>query len=238
MKKLLSLTALLLSVNGIASAATIQVTMSFSSTTSYLSNFANGAGTSVVPPLVAPALASNRMVWGLLIDVSGNGFSGAGATSPLRGGFSLAANANGLVTTTTTNGSDSVASDDILVINSSVMAVNTTATPPDSSLTNMNRVLGFGSLNLTDSMQGKPMALIWFDTVTIGSTASNGMKYGVFNLGLNTPTVAGNPSFASNFSGADSLKTMDFTLGTPIPETSTSLLGAIGALALLRRRRN
>ena len=38
--------------------------------------------------------------------------------------------------------------------------------------------------------------------------------------------------------GSDSSVTPGFATAAPVPETSTSLLGAIGALALLRRRRN
>jgi hypothetical protein len=44
---------------------------------------------------------------------------------------------------------------------------------------------------------------------------------------LNVPTT-----------NTDSSITPGFAMAAPIPETSTSLLGAIGALALLRRRRN
>lgn len=232
MKKLLLTTTFLGALIGITSAATIQVTLQFSSTTQYLSNFANGEGSAI------SSTGANRLVWGLLVDVNNNGFNGALDTSPYRGGFSLTAASDGLVTTTTSNGSNTVLSDDMLWIAGAVMASSTVASPPDSSLTNMNRVTSLTSMNLTDSMQGKPLAVIWFDSLTVGSTASTGMKYGVFNTGLLTPTTPGTIPLAGNFGGADSLKTMGFTLGTPIPETSTSLLGAIGALALLRRRRN
>jgi len=64
------------------------------------------------------------------------------------------------------------------------------------------------------------------------------------NVGLANTTTAnklpgadGSYSYASVFDGPDAAKNMAYTLGVAVPEASTALLGALGALGLLRRRR-
>lgn len=207
------------------------VTLQFSSTTNYLSNFANASGTAIASD------GSNRMVWGLIVDTLGNGFGGASAATPYRHGFSLAGNTTGISLTTTTDGLDTVASDDVLFIASAVMASSTAATPPDSSLTNMNRVLSFTSMNYGGGVaQGMSYAIVWFDQLALGGTSLEGQKYGIFATGLLLPADPGTYNVSASFAGADPLKTMDYVL--TVPEPSAALLGALGVLGLLRRRRN
>ena len=94
--------------------------------------------------------------------------------------------------------------------------------------------------------------VIWFDVTALSGTSATGTKYGMFEIPSTPITVAAGTTIAGNtlgadpgtynyspaWAGADTLKPMSFTLGEAVPETSTSLLGALGALALLRRRRN
>ncbi len=54
----------------------------------------------------------------------------------------------------------------------------------------------------------------------------------------NTSVVFGNTGGDVKTTNADSSVNASWQTAAPVPETSTSLLGAIGALALLRRRRN
>lgn len=220
------------------SVANAAVTLSFSNATNWLSDFQNGSGSSL--DTVGIAGQENRLVWGILVDGGRDGFDGASATNPYAGGFSLAANTAGLAL----NLHNSTATDDVLYIASAVMASSTAALANEGPA-GINRILTFTGLNFNATLgsgEADPYAIIWFDALALSGTANNGMKYGIFQLpaAINTlpPDGTNASTYPSQFAGVDSSKTMDFTLGTPIPETSTSLLGAIGALALLRRRRN
>jgi hypothetical protein len=57
-------------------------------------------------------------------------------------------------------------------------------------------------------------------------------------LRSNTTTLFGTDVANVPTTNSDASTTPGWAMAAPIPETSTSLLGAIGALALLRRRRN
>jgi len=227
--------------------ANAAITITFSNnTTGALSNFLNGAGSSTDPTNVA-----NRMVWGILVDAAGDGFDAITSSTSYDNGFSLAANANGFALNLNTT----VATDDVLYVASAVMASSNTAinTPLGEVPANQNRLLSFTGFNYNTVLgvnAGDRIAIIWFDTLTLGGTAADQLKYGIYELpnvsydgGTNFANVlttdnGGAYVFASAFAGADSAKSMGYTLGSPIPEPSAALLGAIGALGLLRRRRN
>jgi hypothetical protein len=130
------------------------------------------------------------------------------------------------------------ATDDRLYISTNLMTVNGTG---DGSTgfarpTNLNSLLYNNGVTAGDSF-----ALIWFDyTTKTGQAVATGDKFGMLSLpGFVLPADAGSSSsFASLGAGVDPARPANLAFGAPIPETSTSLLGAIGALALLRRRRN
>ncbi len=232
--KLLSLITTALLAN-IASGA---VTLSFSNSTNWLSNFANGSGSSIDTPGIAGS--ENRMVWGIIVDADNDGFAGANAANPYDDGFSLAANTTGILLNNTNGGS----SGDVLYIASALMASSTTALAGEG-VANVNRLLTFSGLTFNSTLgagAGDKFAIVWFDKLALGGTATEGMKYGIFELPDaidNLPSDGTNAStFPAQFAGVDELKTMGFAAGSAVPETSTSLLGALGALALLRRRRN
>ncbi|GAA5128751.1 PEP-CTERM sorting domain-containing protein [Luteolibacter yonseiensis] len=212
----------------LCSAANGAVSLQFSDTNNVLTNFLNGAGNN-----------TTGMVWGILVDTQGNGFAG-GNYDP---GFSLAATTNAL-TLTVSNG---LASDDRLFIASANMV--TTTTTADETPAGMNRILTMGNMNINSPVAfGQSYAIIWFDTTTRPTATTDGLKYGIFvppatNVGLANTTTAnklpgadGTFSYAAIFDGPDAPKTMDYVLG--VPEPSALALGAIGALGLLRRRRN
>jgi hypothetical protein len=210
--------------------ANATVTIQFTTINGSLSNFNNGAGTSVDVANVA-----NRLVWGILVDAGSDGFDGI--SSAYDDGFSLAANASG----TALNLHTGAATDDVLYINSAVMASSNSAVNSPSAgevPANQNRLLTFTGFTFTGSVTaGDSLAIMWFDTTTLGGTAASGLKYGIFQIGNVLPTDdGGSYDFGASFAGADTAKSMNFQLGV-IPEPSTLMLSALGVLALLRRRR-
>ena len=226
----MKITLAIASLIGLAGLAQAAVTLQFSDTSNYLSNFANGAGSSTA------ADASNRMVWGIIVDGGVDGFNGANAVTQYKSGFSLASNNTGIALSTTTTGADTIATNDVLYIAGALMASNSSAL--DGAPVNMNRLLAFSNLTYGGNVAaGKSFAIVWFDKLALGGTATTGMKYGVFATGLALPADPGTYNLSSNFAGADPLKTQAFVVDA-VPEPSAALLGAIGALGLLRRRRN
>lgn len=210
--------------------------MQMSGTTSFATNFQNGTGSNTA-----------TMVWGIVIDTTGNGFAGTGA-NPYSGGFTYAGNSASPFQLSTVGGG---LSDDYLVISTNLM--NLTTNTNDSQPGGINRITNISSLNYINGISaGDTFRVIWFDVTALSGTATTGTKYGMYEMPSTVITVAAGTNIAGNtlgadpgtynyspaWSGADASKPMEFTLGVPIPETSTSLLGAIGALALLRRRRN
>lgn len=238
----MKITLIIASVLGMAGLTQAAVTLQFSDTTNYLTNFATGAGSTSTTPGAAAASAiatngSNRMVWGIIVDGGTDGFNGASGLTPYKSGFSLAANTSGISLSTTTTGLDSVSTNDVLYIAGAVMASNSSAL--DGSSLNMNRLLSFTGLTYSGAVaQGKSFAIVWFDKTALGGNSTDGLQYGVFATGLTLPADPGTYNLASNFAGGDAVKTQAYALNTIVPEPSSALLGMVGALGLLRRRRN
>lgn len=201
-------------------------------------SFSN-AGTPALATNFQDSLGSNvsGLIWGVVIDTTGNGF----ATSNWNSGFTYTTgNTTGITLQAITGG----ATDDVLFINATTM---TSANGADSSVVGAGRVNTISSVDFSSnpSWAGKAFAIIWFDRTTIANSVSTtGQKFGLVTTG-----TVGSPAFllpASNgdvvdysnaFVGTDPAKPMSFQFGA-IPEPSTALLGAVGALGLLRRRRN
>ncbi len=199
------------------------VTLQFASTTAVLTNLQNSSG------------ATNQtLVWGIVIDTTGNGFSGDYIPGISVSDNGVANSPNGQFLSTSSG-----VTDDLLVISQNLMTLSGTG---DGS-TGFARPTNLTGLNFLNGVsQGDAFALIWFDyTTKTGQASANGDKYGLLGNGAFViPADSGSSvSFASNFSGADAARPANLTFGTaPIPEPSAALLGAIGALGLLRRRRN
>jgi len=200
------------------------MTLQFASTSAVLTNLQNSSG------------ATNQtLVWGILVDTTGNGFQ-AGQYLP---GALVADNAtanrpNGQFLSTSTG-----VTDDLLVISQNLMSLSGTG---DSS-TGFARPTNLTGLNYTNGVsQNDSFAIVWFDyTTKNGATQAfvNGDKYGLLtNAAFVLPADSGSSlSYASNFTGADTARPANLTFGEAIPEPSAALLGAVGALGLLRRRR-
>lgn len=212
------LTLIALALTGITQAAS---TIAFSGTTNYATNFLDGSG-----------VATSKLIWGIVVDTTGNGF----AEGQYKAGFSLAAgsgtNAGAPVQLSTSSGF----TDDYLIVSGNIMNLTTNTT--DGGTAGINRITGLNSFSYAPGMEGgDTYKVIWFDATALGGTSAAGLKYGTFKTTtLNTIPADPTPSinYQAAFAGADAPKTMEFAL---IPETSTALLGALGALGLLRRRR-
>jgi len=181
---------------------------------------------------------TSTLVWGIVVSTTNSIFEGIASGNYYdHTGLVVSDNValpNGQALTV--NGG--TATDDRLYISSNLMSLSGTG---DGSTgfarpTNLNSLLYNNGVSAGDSF-----ALIWFDyTTKTGQAVASGDKFGMLTLaGFVLPADAGSStSFASLGAGADPARPANISFGAPIPETSTSLLGAIGALALLRRRRN
>lgn len=222
MKKILSLSFVVFAASfGVSQAA---MTLQFASTSAVLTNLQNSAG-----------LSNQTLVWGIVVDTGNNGFlsglygnNGLSFTDNSAGGLP-----NGQFLSIANGGLET---DDRLYISTNLMTLSGTG---DNS-TGFARPTNLSGLNYTNGVtQGDAFALIWFDvTSKTGQTVELGAKYGFLtNPGFVIPADAGSSvSFATLFTGADDARPANLALG--IPEPSAALLGAIGALGLLRRRRN
>ncbi len=187
-------------------------------TLTYASNWGdiNGTGTS-------------QMAWGVLVDTTGNGFlasfggySGQGATLTAGGAQTLLQNGTFQPT------------DDLLFMSPSLMSlVNNTN---DSGVVGQNKILAIANIPLTNGVTtGDHFAVVWFDMSQSGSSLQ-GRHFGIYEDAIFTiPGDAATQPYTTAFSGADPLKPMNGLFD--VPEPSTLLLSALGALGLIRRRR-
>lgn len=213
--------------------ANAAVTITVSNTSSVLTNLVINVGDN----------NTQRLVWGIIVDGSNDG---------LQSGSYLGNGINSTVLQSKTGpqilNTSVGATDDVLYIAGSVFSTSGTG---DSS-TGKARPLSITNIamNTNGVGTGDAFSLVWFDLddtdlggTTITGTANSsvpnllpGLKYGVLGVSpQKIPTDGQTLTIAPNFTGADPERTANFTL---VPEPSAALLGAFGALGLLRRRRN
>ncbi len=213
MKSFSILAALLLG----ASAASATVTLQFTTSSIYATNFANSTG-----------VGGSTMVWGIVIDTARDGFDFNGSgyffnVSMTAGGQSLL------------DGSGAP-SDDFLFISPALM--NLVPGVNDGAAVGQNRITSivnvpYGSNGIDF---GDAFAVVWFDRTALGGAqTSYGNPFGTVTNALFTiPADASVTSYAAAFAGPDPLKPMTYAF---IPEPSCAVLGLLGAFGLLRRRR-
>jgi len=241
---------ILASALGAIAASTLPAAVSFT-----MSN-----GTAVLTNLTISGNNTQRLVWGILVDSDNNGFAGLTGNGSYIGNGTLTPLA--IMTQTgsqrlsrTPDGTSSVLTDDYLYLSNNVMA---TAGTGDSS-SGLSKTTAITNIVYTGNVTtGDPFAIVWFnlDNISLNATTLSGVPNSMvplLNFGLQYGVLTGNFSspaltmptddnttynYATNFLGADPLRTAAFTLKTVIPEPSSALLliGA-GSLLVARRRR-
>lgn len=199
----------------LASAATVNIQISQGA--NQATNFANAAGS-----------ASNGLVWGLMISSSDNVFSA------LPENFQLSNNLGGSLIPTT---------DDYFISSSIFTSQGTTADSGNFGKINIMNGIVISVPATNALVPGNRFAIVWFDSTVTSSTQAlaGGTQYGLLtNSTFVLPAAAGTTNVSSFFSASpDPVKTANtFTVPTAsVPEPSAALLGMLGALGLLRRRR-
>lgn len=229
------------------------VTLGFSTGTNAAEGFANSSG-----------IQNSNMAWGIIVDSAGDGFDGfaSASSSAVDGGTLFTSGAtydpgfflqgtsgvapNGGLPNGQLLNVGGLASDDRLFISTNLMAL----------VGGKGRITSLSAFNYAPDMAaGDNYAIVWFDTTSLSNSAATqeGLKYGAWTKPGTGPTngtilpvdpgsyttAATGPAgmFGAAGSGiGQSLKTATLVAG--VPEPSAALLGAIGALGLLRRRRN
>lgn len=129
-----------------------------------------------------------------------------------------------------------------------------------ASVTTVGTIPGGFTIDNTAPYQSKNFALVWFNGLTTSATSAGaGVTYGIFrgvdwimpstdsgtyttsSLFANydpSSTIYARVTVSSGVATNDVFTTSSGPVFSIVPETSTALLGAIGSLLLLRRRRN
>lgn len=228
--KLNTITKGILAVLATSSIAQGAVSLTFSAVT--------GAANGVLTNLQSSTGVNNvQRVWGVLVD---EGDDGVALGEYLFGASLLASSTSTLQTNV---GGVATNTNDKLYIASALMVNSNNATLDGGTLVsgNLARPTSFLNIPTPNGSLGDNFYIVWFDEVAFGGATVEGGNYGAFRLSnFEIPADGNAVNFSANFVGADPARTanLEWTAITVIPETSTSLLGALGALALLRRRRN
>jgi PEP-CTERM motif len=177
-------------------------------------------------------VATNGMIWGILIDGSGNGLSGSYESTAIGTGSSYILNISG------------AASDDVLW--TSTILTSSTATSTEGDGVTKGGVGGFYEIvdvGLENGVEaGDKFYVVWFsggkggvlsDPSFIVPAASNSSTFATPFVGLDPNRSAG-----LAYAGTSGESTgAGFTLSL-VPEPSSLIFGALGVLGFFRRRRN
>lgn len=200
----------MLAALGCAHAATVNIQISQGS--NQATNFANKDGT-----------ISNGLVWGLMISTTNSTFS------QLPKDFQLGTSLNGGL----------IAGTDDYFISSAVLTAQGTTT--DAANPGKINIMNGININVAENAitTGQQFAIVWFDSSVTSATqaVAGGTWYGLMTNATWTIPAAGATQNISTFfqTSPDPVKAADdFQVA---PEPSAMLLGLLGALGLLRRRR-
>ena len=206
----------LLASAALASAGTVIIQLS-SGTSTIATGFAD-----------ASSSAASGLVWGLIIS------NGDTVFTDITPGFQLA-----VTTNTGTNGTQIGTSNDWYFGSSVLTSTQATGTEAGA----LGKIGSLGSINLgTGAVTGSRFAVVWFDRGITApeSTIPGGTKYGLLTDSTFLVPASGVTSNLSGFFAAanDPIKPANtVTVASAVPEPSAALLGAVGVLGLLRRRR-
>lgn len=167
-------------------------------------------------------VATNGLTWGLLVADS----TGVFATSNAIGNYT------GALATGTLFGTS------YLLFSSAPATTNITKAHTDfgTSVITNGAALSM-TYTMTTETNGRQAKLIWFDGIAAGSTVSgNGSQsFGVSGTAFTLPTTNTATLTVTATDGQNGPASTTFGM---IPEPSSVLLGTLGVLGLLRRRRN
>jgi hypothetical protein len=223
--KVATIAALAVMAMGSAFGATVSINFNGDFDTFVPQNFANAAGT-----------VSNGLIWGIVVDGGGNGLI---TTPSLR--YDQVAKAAGQSYVLSVAGA---ATDDVLYIAQGLTANTSGSTEGDFSTPGGNGGI-YGITGVTTDLNGVATGdkfyVVWFDT-------AGGVAGTLTDASFLIPANGASVDLTAPFAGVDPIRTAGLayvgTSGTStgagiafVPEPSTALLGAIGALGLLRRRR-
>lgn len=179
----------------------------------------------------AAGVPTNGMQWGVIVDKTGNGLSASAYDAvTLVGGQSYVLTVSSAV------------SDDVLYMATGLTADTTGSIEGDGVTTGGNGgIYDINGLALANGVAtGQKFYVVWFSG-QLGGTLTD--------ASFTIPADGALLSYGNPFVGADPIRTAGFAYdgvsATPtgagisfVPEPSAALLGAIGALGLLRRRRD
>lgn len=233
MKLLLSSLIGLTALTSLSNAATTTVGFQISTNPgSFATNFSNSGATG----------GTTGMYWGIVIDVNGDGFGSATASTDDKpsyiGGFSI--NDSQTETTLFTSAGTS---DDKLFVSSSLTLDSTGATESGGASGSHGTMFSMLGVTIDTTYSGKNFGLIWFDSNDVASTGpiEIGDHYGFLTSvtlagDFVVPAAAATENFSNNFTGIDPTRAADHTFDA-VPEPSSVTLLGLGSVALLLRRR-
>jgi hypothetical protein len=180
-------------------------------------------------------VATNGLVWGIVVDGSGNGLSTASAYNVP----SFVAGSSTILSLAAGN----VATDDILYISTSGLTADTSGSTEGNGTTfgGVGGIYDLASLALTNGVgTGDKFYVVWFDGSKAGTLTDPSfvIPSDGFTVALADPFVGVDPNRSAGLAYIGTSGTSTGAGLTFAPEPSSALLGAIGALGLLRRRRN
>lgn len=213
MKKLLL--PLLLSAT-VANGAT--VTMQFTSGSNFATNFAGNIGGGTA-----------GLTYGIVVQ--------GGASDLLASTIASDLNGVTLQNTSIAPTGTLLASGNSLFISTSLTSVVPNIPPAAGDANVAGSITSIANVDTGVIGNGSSYALVWFDTgIAAGDTLVDGNYFGVINDPVFViPADGATVNHSAPFAGTDPVHSADQLIG--VPEPSIALLGALGVLGLIRRRR-
>ena len=218
--------SVLFAICGLVSQAAASVAITFSNSVSnVLSGFANSAG-----------VATNGMLYGIVVDTGGNGFNAGAYTAfdPTLGGF--LSTLGGATDDYFWSAAGGNTNDTGFTFDSTLDALGDVFQEAGGGVGGPGTVLDILNVpfgGLTGISTGDAFQIIWFQS----NTADAGDRYGMFShVSFVIPGDGATLNLESNFGTTDPIKPANLTIQA-IPEPSRAVLLGLGVLGIVFRRR-